>query len=89
MQTAEKENGDLRYELSNLRSQLDKLKLDKATTEDYLIEAQHGLSQAQDELKQAQELRRRENENFDLERASHQHLVQEMTKEVRLQAFSK
>lgn len=82
LQSLEKENAKLHQETANLRSTLDKLKLEKRTTEDYLVDAQNSLVQLQEEHNSVLEARKREQEAFEVERGQSKHLISELTKEV-------
>eukprot|EP00095_Tigriopus_kingsejongensis_P009223 maker-scaffold851_size88925-snap-gene-0.22 protein:Tk09223 transcript:maker-scaffold851_size88925-snap-gene-0.22-mRNA-1 annotation:"rab11 family-interacting protein 4" len=82
LQSLEKENTTLHLEATNLRSQLDRLKLEKRTTEDYLLDAQNQLAHLQDEHHHILEARKRETEVSEQDRANKEHLIVELTKEV-------
>ncbi|XP_059092928.1 rab11 family-interacting protein 4B-like isoform X3 [Tigriopus californicus] len=84
LQTLEKENGKLHQETANLRSTLEKIKLEKRTTEDYLLDAQNSLTQLQDEHNGVLEARKRDQDAFEVERGQSKHLINELTKEVEI-----
>ena len=64
--------------------QIERLKTEKQTVEDFLMDAQQSASTVGEENKRLLEARRREQERWEEERAQSKHIVQEMEAEVRI-----
>ena len=72
----------LQEEAAGLRAQIERLKTEKQTVEDFLMDAQQAASTSGEETKRLMEARRREQERWEEERAQSKHIVQEMEAEV-------
>ena len=72
----------LQEEAAGLRAQIERLKTEKQTVEDFLMDAQQSASTLGEENKRLLEARRREQERWEEERAQSKHIVQEMEAEV-------
>jgi len=81
-QHLEKENAVLQEEAAGLRAQIERLKTEKQTVEDFLMDAQQAASTSGEETKRLMEARRREQERWEEERAQSKHIVQEMEAEL-------
>jgi len=81
-QHLEKENAVLQEEAAGLRAQIERLKTEKQTVEDFLMDAQQAASTSGEENKRLMEARRREQERWEEERAQSKHIVQEMEAEL-------
>jgi len=81
-QHLEKENALLQEEAVGLRAQIERLKTEKQTVEDFLLDAQQSASTLGEENKRLLDARRREQERWEEERAQSKHIVQEMETEL-------
>lgn len=82
LQALEKEHQRALDEARALRAQLDRLKLEKRSAEDFLLEAQQGQAALREELARAQEAARREQDRHREEQADREHIIEELSKEV-------
>ena len=78
----EKEYASLEQDSHNLREQIERLRLEKKTTEDFLIEAQQSLAQLQEEHAKLTEAEAKQKEDFEAERLASKQLIHDLNKEV-------
>ena len=80
----ERECNSSAREVTQLRSQNDRLKAEKNSLEQELFETQQSLTELQKEFQQLQDSNKREQEQVVQERRMNEHLVDELSKEVKL-----
>ena len=89
LQTLEQEYASLEQDSHNLREQIERLRLEKKTTEDFLIEAQQSLAQLQEEHAKLTEAEAKQKEDFEAERLASKQLIHDLNKEVRFCCLAK
>ncbi len=83
MQNLEKENVQLKEEAATLRGHVERLKTEKRSAEDFLIDAQQSVTNLSEENAKLRDARKREQERWEEERAASKQYVEEMEAEVR------
>ena len=79
----ERECNNAAREVTQLRTQNDRLKAEKNSLEQELFETQQALTQLQKEFHKIQETNKREHEQVVQERRMNEHIVEELSKEVK------
>jgi hypothetical protein len=82
LQNLEKEHSLLQDEAAQLRAHVERLKTEKRTAEDFLIDAQASAANLAEENGGLREARKRDQDKWEGERAASKHYVEEMEAEV-------